>query len=401
MRDAVNLHVKLERPKRIWVVDDDESYLDRFCKLLESSIPDLEVEQFETGEAILNAIKAAPSSEYPDLLFVDVHLPKMSGVDVLVKLDMQGYRVPSVLMSQHDRGSTIRSAGRTRASAFLVKPATFDENWLTLILANINFALSRSADRTRFERDEVTAKLKTFYQAINHDYRQPIVQSRLTLQELGEKLERLGHGKRTIIGRYVKAIDKQLRQAADVIEDVKAITEDGTVRLFPENINLTKLTRSLESTWKSQFRSFQVLKERGLTSVQVDKNKLKRSLNNLVANAFKYSNNPETAECLVEFASCADVPGFWCVTVRDNGRGIPPQNLSMIGWPGVRGDNASDVEGSGKGLAMVKRYCELHSCILSNENGRFSVKNREDVPSGVEVSLMFPKSARELEETAQ
>lgn len=390
---------KSSQPKKIWVVDDDTDYLRRFCSLLEKVVDGVIVVPFESAEDLLDRFDDIANTEYPDLLFVDVHLPKLSGVSLLEKLVEKGRRVPSVLMSHEDRAKLIREAGMTRATAFLVKPHTFDQDWTTLVTANINFALSRSANQDRFEQDQVTSRLKVFYSGINHDYRQPIVNALFALEDFQEYLKTKKVDGRSREYRWVRNVEKMLRQAAGVVEDVKLVTEDGIVKVVPSNVIIANLIRNLKSTWKESFHLLQVEKENGLTRVQVDRGKVTRTISNVVANSVKYARPNVPPECEIRFESCPDSKHFWRIVLTDNGRGIPPGNVASCGLPGFRADNVEGVKGSGKGLAMGKRHCNIHLCVETGEAGDLFINNRTDGLPGIEIIMRLPRRAQAVDDS--
>jgi chemotaxis family two-component system sensor kinase Cph1 len=78
---------------------------------------------------------------------------------------------------------------------------------------------------------------------------------------------------------------------------------------------------------------------------------------NLIGNAVKYSVHRENAHVHIEgTVNDADI----CYVVKDNGLGIPPGDLPNVFGLFNRMDNVKDIEGSGVGLAIVKRIVEKH-----------------------------------------
>lgn len=91
-----------------------------------------------------------------------------------------------------------------------------------------------------------------------------------------------------------------------------------------------------------------------------DARALRRILDNLLANAIKYS--PTGGEVLVRVAAEEGPDGPWAlVTVRDWGIGIPPDDLAHVFEPFWRGEaTAASIPGIGVGLASVRQLVEQH-----------------------------------------
>ena len=120
--------------------------------------------------------------------------------------------------------------------------------------------------------------------------------------------------------------------------------------------------------------------EEGNTSelrLNADRVALKLVLNNLIGNADKFTSSDGEIETMV--AARDDGILF---TVSDNGCGMSPSSLSMVGAPFVQVDNGCDrqVNGAGLGLAIVKGVVNLH-------NGKFSLTSRPDVGTTARVRL--------------
>src|SRR4029078_10435733 len=88
--------------------------------------------------------------------------------------------------------------------------------------------------------------------------------------------------------------------------------------------------------------------------VDVDRDVVVRAVLNLLANAAKYG-----AGRPVEVSVDADAAAAW-IAVRDHGPGIPPPEQARIFREFYRAPEAyrSGVEGTGLGLALVKRHIE-------------------------------------------
>ncbi|HZT31781.1 MAG TPA: CHASE2 domain-containing protein [Bryobacteraceae bacterium] len=120
----------------------------------------------------------------------------------------------------------------------------------------------------------------------------------------------------------------------------------------------------------------------GLPALLADADLLARAVNNLVANAIKYS--PEHTEVTVSVeADAAELR----VGVADQGYGIPPEHLERIFEKFHRVPRLEDADapGTGLGLALVREIAELHG-------GRVTVESQAG--KGSTFTLCLPRQNR-------
>src|SRR5271166_777837 len=132
--------------KRILIVDDEK--LVRWAlnqKCAEYGYQTLEA---DTGEEALHALQ----NESVDLVLLDVHLPDLSGIEVLEKLKQAGETRSIIMMTADPQLDDVKAALRLGAYDFVSKPINFEE--LSVTLQN---ALEAGSLRTEVEslRDEV------------------------------------------------------------------------------------------------------------------------------------------------------------------------------------------------------------------------------------------------------
>src|SRR5690606_10633695 len=90
------------------------------------------------------------------------------------------------------------------------------------------------------------------------------------------------------------------------------------------------------------------------TKVRLDKQLIKNIFFNLLSNASKYS--PEGSPIFLETFVDSDLVQ---IEVRDVGIGIPEKDQVHLSSPFFRAGNVSDIQGTGLGLNIVKRYIDI------------------------------------------
>jgi signal transduction histidine kinase len=103
---------------------------------------------------------------------------------------------------------------------------------------------------------------------------------------------------------------------------------------------------------------------------------LERALDNVIANAIKFSPPQGVVEVHVEQRH-----GQVELHVRDHGPGVPAEELDLLFRPFFRGTNAVHANGHGLGLTIVQRVVQVHGGEVAARNGD---------GDGLEIILRFP-----------
>ena len=110
------------------------------------------------------------------------------------------------------------------------------------------------------------------------------------------------------------------------------------------------------------------------SQVSVDRVQIERVISNLVTNAIRATERGGTID-----VSAMPRGGFVAISVRDTGRGIPPDYLDRIFEPFVQAPNAA-AGGAGLGLSISRRIVQAHG-------GRLQISSEANVGTTVRVSL--------------
>ena len=105
----------------VFVVDHEESVRKALGRLLAAS--GLTVKVFAHGVDFVDAV----SVHRPDCLVVDLHMPGLTGLDVLRQLIQLELRVPAIVITAHDEPDTRAQCIAAGARAYLCKPLDAQE----------------------------------------------------------------------------------------------------------------------------------------------------------------------------------------------------------------------------------------------------------------------------------
>ncbi|MFT4075559.1 MAG: response regulator [Asticcacaulis sp.] len=116
------------RPAEIMLVDDNRGDALLASHAFRESSVQTNLTVASTGEMALAML--AGEGEYrgqrlPDLIMLDLGLPKMGGVEVLerIKSDIRFRHIPVIVMSNSGAGSNILKSYQLHANAYVMKPA--------------------------------------------------------------------------------------------------------------------------------------------------------------------------------------------------------------------------------------------------------------------------------------
>lgn len=98
------------------IVDDEEPVRKALTRLLRAS--GLDAESFATGKDFLDAA----AQREPDCVLLDLHMPRMSGLQVLRTLQTTRRTLPIVVITAHDARETREQCLAAGAAAYLRKP---------------------------------------------------------------------------------------------------------------------------------------------------------------------------------------------------------------------------------------------------------------------------------------
>jgi len=198
------------------------------------------------------------------------------------------------------------------------------------------------------------AELERFTYTVSHDLKSPIITIQGFLGLLQEDLS-AGNGDRIQqdIGRISNAATKMQR----LLEELLRLSRIGRQVNPTENVSLYEVAREAEELLSSQITTAGAHIEISpdLPTVPGDRPRLHEVLQNLLDNALKYRGDTKD---LVVRIGVDNRKGQPVLFVEDNGMGIPPEYQHTVFGLFDKLDIHS--EGSGVGLALVKRIVELH-----------------------------------------
>jgi DNA-binding response OmpR family regulator len=109
----------------VWLIEDNPGDVFLFTQAMEqqSNIP-VHIEVINDGESAVQALDGDQVD--PDLILLDLNLPKLDGFEVLEKLREHKKQVPVLVLTSSESLRDMRAAYKLGASAYVMKPNNID-----------------------------------------------------------------------------------------------------------------------------------------------------------------------------------------------------------------------------------------------------------------------------------
>ncbi|MDW7691080.1 ATP-binding protein [Flammeovirgaceae bacterium SG7u.111] len=260
-------------------------------------------------------------------------------------------------------------------------PGTTDEISQILVVAE-NITERKKAEEEMIkmlEKEKELNELKSrFVTMASHEFRTPL-STILSSSSLISRYENTSdQGKRL---KHVNRIKSNVNHLNRLLNDFLSLgkLEEGKVMVHPEYFDPVAHTESVVEEL-----SLSTLSEQNIllnsfgepTSVFLDKQLIKNILINLMSNAVKYSPNGKDVELELHFTE-----ETFAIKIIDHGIGIPEQEQVHLFERFFRAKNTTNIQGTGLGLNIVKRYVDLM-------NGNIDFYSKLNV--GTTVTITFP-----------
>jgi two-component system, sensor histidine kinase and response regulator len=363
----------------ILIVDDTPNNLRLLSSML--SRQGYEVRSAISGSVALMAVRTVSL----DLILLDINMPKMNGYEVCqqLKQDPLTRDIPVIFLSALGEPLDKVQAFQVGGIDYITKPFQVEEvlarveNHLALRRMQLELQQAKAEALRALEQEQELNRLKTeFVSMISHDFRTPLT----SIQGFAELLH---YGGKTVTPeareRYFEKINASVEHLLFLLDEVLLI---GSIEVGKTSFQL--VSTDLEAFCRDLCESLQLSETKhsiidihyvGHSTVNVDKILLNRILTNLLSNAIKYSGSD--SQVLFSIHSEQDSVTF---QVKDEGIGIPQENLQHLFKTFYRCSNVGQIKGSGLGLAVVKKCVEVYQ-------GEIHLDSQEGVGTTVTVKL--------------
>lgn len=232
------------------------------------------------------------------------------------------------------------------------------------------------------ERAAAAAERLAFFETLGHDLKSPLATA-IAITQLLRHQQAKGQLGESQLNERLLSIDVALRRGAlrvDELMDLARREESEVTALHTEPVDLVALVSGVLDSYRITNARHEFVFARSVDSLvgSWDRDRIERSVDNLVSNAVKFSPHGGIVTASV-FEQGTAGGREAIVTVGDHGLGIPEDERDAIFSRFRRGSNVGDVAGSGVGLWSVRRIVEQHGGSLAvesrlNEGSTFTLR---------------------------
>jgi signal transduction histidine kinase len=203
---------------------------------------------------------------------------------------------------------------------------------------------------------QANEELDAFSFSVSHDLRAPLRH----ITNAAGVLEELLEGKLDAEARtYLNMVSTSAKTMAQLINDLLAFSRMARAEMQTIGVDLDNLVDQAIGSLQSEVRSRNIVWKRArLPTAQADPAMLSQVFVNLIANAVKYTRPRDPA--VIEIGCQQEVKGELIYFVRDNGVGFDMRHADALFGVFKRLHRAEEFEGTGIGLANVRRIINRH-----------------------------------------
>ena len=368
-----------ESGHRRYLVTGDESYLTSYRAVVEQmpeylrylrGLTNEEAEQLARVETLERLIARQLGAEAGAIAQREQH--GYEGVRHLAlsgaaKNELEGiHRLMTELDSAERRALLLRvtqSAGSTRNTIALLGLGALMQ---LVLLASVYFLIHHDVTQRRRVAAELQSRgellqaankeLEAFSYSVSHDLRAPLRHidgyAALLSKAVGEALDDKAH-------RYLQTISDSAKQMGQLIDDLLVFSRMGRQDMLRTTVNLDQLVKTVLHDLRLDLQGRTISwTMHPLPNVLGDPAMLRQVFVNLISNALKFTAT--RPEARIEIGATERNPGEVEIFVRDNGVGFDMQYVNKLFGVFQRLHRNDEFEGTGIGLANVRRIIHRH-----------------------------------------
>lgn len=212
----------------------------------------------------------------------------------------------------------------------------------------------RVAERTA-ELQAANSELEAFCYSVAHDLRIPLRGmngfSRIILERYGDTLDEEGKD-------YLDRLSAASVRMGQLVDDLLHLTKVTRAEMHRASVDLTAMVEEIAADCRhiQPGRQAEFIIQKGMVTT-ADENLLRIVMVNLLSNAWKFTAREPVSRIEVGSTECGGKRVF---SVRDNGVGFDMAYVGKLFGPFERLVSVNEFEGTGIGLATVKRIVERH-----------------------------------------
>ncbi|MFN8575765.1 MAG: response regulator [Candidatus Sericytochromatia bacterium] len=358
-----------EEKINILIVDDKPENLLALEAVLERI--EQNVVKANSGEEALGCLLIDDFS----LILLDVQMPGLDGFETakIIRERQKTKDIPIIFLTAINRDDVHASKGYSLGAVdYIFKPINPE-----ILLSKVKVFVTLAQKNNELKKQiELYKELESFTYSISHDLGAPLRMissfSSLLLTKHSESLNQDGK-------EFLNIISNQALQMKQLIDDLINFSKLTYKEINKSVVDMKSLVESvLDTIQKSDLYINTKVILNDIPNAYGDRPMLKQVLMNLISNAFKYSSKVKQPEVEIGFINKNGLDFYY---VKDNGVGFDMSYSSRIFEAFQRLHTSGEFEGTGIGLAIVKR-------VINKHKGKIFVESKEN--EGATFYFMLP-----------
>jgi signal transduction histidine kinase len=274
---------------------------------------------------------------------------------------------PIVIITAHESHDLVEKASESGIAAYLTKPPKPDE-----IERAITIALARHSDILRHKHlireleenrellNQLNSSKDRFFSILAHDLRSPVSSISVFIDQLIQNFDTL---EKQELKEYLSVIQNSSKSLSDLLDNLLlwAAFQVNRIELKKSEVDLFEVVNSVEMLHAAALQHKSITFVNKISEgcfVFADPQMTNTILRNLISNALKFTPTGGKVEVSTEEDDLSRI-----VSVKDNGIGIPVENLGRIFQIGHQITSLGTLgeKGTGLGLTLCKEMVEKNN----------------------------------------
>ena len=204
---------------------------------------------------------------------------------------------------------------------------------------------------------ELSGLQRQFVSMVSHEFRTPLAIIDGNAQRLQRKKASITEEK---LGGVLAKIRTSVLRMTDLMDSILSSSrlEDGKIKCEPADCDVVDLLRDVSNAYRDLRTGHEIIDDIGdlPPTITADEKLLRQIFSNLLSNAVKYAPEGTSVWLTAHRGDQDDV----AISVRDQGVGIPEQELKKLFQRFFRASTSTGIPGTGIGLHLVKHLIEMH-----------------------------------------
>ncbi|RPH47449.1 MAG: PAS domain S-box protein, partial [Desulfobacteraceae bacterium] len=223
-------------------------------------------------------------------------------------------------------------------------------------IRRLNAELEHRVKERTAQLENANSELEAFSYSVSHDLKSPLQHitgySELLNNRMAEFLDEKSK-------HYLKAIIDSTFRMGKLIEDLLSFSRMGRAEMLKRKTSLDSLVKEILKDFQANSYGRNIGWKVGqLPEAYGDNAMLRQVFVNLISNAYKFTQ--KCSEAVIEIGSACGEKGEVCIYVKDNGVGFDMKYADKLFGLFQRLHRNEDFEGTGIGLANVRRIIHRH-----------------------------------------